>query len=158
MKIGERDLGEHLRLLAPLLGFIAAVWAGRMILDFAGAPPMEVHLCSVTGADAIAILLAVLLIYFKRFGGYLNVMACAILLEAWAQLLISAALLFTLLTGIPTIYNAPRYSFHMTVARNLFSHVTFSMAFGSLFGSAMGCLLLLLLRVMVPPESLHRHG
>jgi hypothetical protein len=158
MKIGNRGLYEHIRLLAPLLGFIAAVWAGRMVLDFAGAPAVEVHFCSVTGAGAISILLAVLLVYFKRFGGYLNVVACAVLLEAWAQLLISLTLVFTLLTGIPTIYSAPRYSFGMTVARNLFSHVTFSLGYGSLFGAGMGCLLLWLLRVLVPPESLQKHG
>jgi hypothetical protein len=158
MKIGERDLGEHLRLLAPLFGFIAAVWALRLVLDFAGAPPLVVHFCSVTLAGALSILFAVLLIYFKRFGGYLNVIACAILLAIWEQGLISAALVFTLLTGLPTIYNAPRYSFQMTVVRNLLSHVTFGLGFGSLFGAAMGCLLFLLLRVMVPPESLQRHG
>ena len=158
MKIGNRGLYEHIRLLAPLLGFIAAVWAARMLLDFAGAPAVEVHFCSVTGAGAISILLAVLLIYFKRFGGYLNVVACAILLEAWSQFLISLALVFTLLTRFPTIYNAPRYSGHMTVAQNLFSHVTFSLGFGSLFGAGMGCLLLWLLRMLVPPESLEKHG
>jgi hypothetical protein len=156
MKIGNRGLSEHIRLLTPLLVFIAAVWAGRMLLHFAGAPAMEIHFCSVTGAGAISVLLAVLLIYFKRFGGYVNVVACAILLEAWAQLLISLALVFTLLTRIPTIYNAPRYSGHMTVAQNLFSHVTFSLGFGSLFGAGMGCLLLWLLRVLVPPESLQK--
>jgi hypothetical protein len=158
MKIGEHSLVEHIRLLAPLLGFIAAVWAGRMVLDFAGAPAVEVHFCSVTGAGAISILLAVLLIYFKRFGGYVSVIACAILLEAWAQLLISLAIVFTLLTRIPTIYTAPRYSGHMTLVQNLFSHVTFSVGFGSLFGAGMGCLLLWLLRVLVPPESLQKHG
>jgi hypothetical protein len=158
MKIGEHGLGEHLRLLAPLLGFIAAVWALRMVLHFAGAPPLVIHFCSVTAAGAISILLAVLLIYFKHFGGYLNVVACAILLQAWAQLLISAALALTLLTGFHTIYSAPPYSGHMTLVQNIFSHVTFILAFGSLFGAGMGCLLFLMLRMLVPPESLERHG
>ena len=35
MRIGNRSFYEHIRLLAPLLGFIAAVWAGRMLLDAA---------------------------------------------------------------------------------------------------------------------------
>lgn len=153
MKIGGHGLRDHLRLLAPLFGFITAVWVLRMVLDYSGAPPLVVHFCSVTLTATISILLAVLLIYFKRFGGYLNVVACVILLELWEQGLISSALVFTLLTGFPTIYNAPRYSFHMTVARNLFSHLTFSMGFGILFGAGMGCLLFWMLRRLVPPES-----
>lgn len=158
MKIGGHGMREHIRLLAPLGGFIAAVWLLRMVLDYSGAPPLVVHLCSVTVAGTVSVLLAVLLIYFKRFGGYLNVVVCAILLEIWGQGLISFALVFTLLTGLPTIYSAPRYSFGMSVARNLFSHLTFSMGFGILFGAGMGCLLLWLLRLLVPPHLLEKHN
>jgi hypothetical protein len=158
MKIGEHRLQEHLRLLAPLFGLIAAVWALRMILDFAGAPHAVIHYCSVTAAGAISILLAVLLIYFKHFGGYANVVASAILLQIWEQFLISSAIIFTMLTGSSTVYSAHEFSGHMTPVQHVLSHLTFGLAFGSLFGAGMGCLLLWLLRMLVPPESLERRG
>jgi hypothetical protein len=158
MKIGKHKLGEHLRLLAPLFGLIAAVWALRMVLDFAGAPRMVIHYCSVTAAGAISILLAVLLIHFKRFGGYVNVVACAILLEIWEQGLISSAIAFSVITGSHTIYSASEFTGRMTPVQHLFSHLTFGLALGSLFGAGMGCLLLWMLRLLVPPESLERPG
>ena len=99
-----------------------------------------------------------LLVYFKRFGGYLSVITCAVLIEAWAQLLISLAIAFTILTDVPTVYTAPPFSGRMTPLQNMFSHVTFSLSFGSLFGAAMGCVLLWILRVLVPPESFQKHG
>jgi hypothetical protein len=158
MKIGERGFREHLHLLAPLFGLIAAVWALRMVLAVAGAPHVVIHYCSVTAASAISILFAVLLIYFKKFGGYANVAASAVLLHLWAQLLISGALTFAILTGTSNIYGAPEYAFRMTPVQNLLSHLTFSLAFGSLVGTAMGCLLLWLLRKLVPLETLEKRG
>jgi hypothetical protein len=158
MKIGDHELQEHLRLLAPLFGLIAAVWVLRMVLDFSGAPAMVIHYCSVTAAGAISILLAVLLIYFKNFGGYANVVASAILLEIWEQVLISSAIAFTVFSGSPTIYTAHEYSGRMTPVQHILSHLTFGVGFGSLFGAGMGCLLFWLLRMLVPPESLERHG
>ena len=41
MRIGEHGFGDHLRLLAPLFGLIAAVWALRWIADIASAPPAQ---------------------------------------------------------------------------------------------------------------------
>jgi hypothetical protein len=158
MKIGERVLREHLHLLAPLFGLIAAVWALRLILAFAGAPHVVIHYCSVTAAGAISVLFAVLLIYFKKFGGYANVVASVVLMHLWAQLLISGAIAFEILTGIRNIYNAPEFAFRMTPVQNLLSHLTFSLAFGSLVGTGMGCLLLWLLRKLVPPETLEKRG
>lgn len=157
MKIGEHGLREHLRLLTPLFGLIAAVWALRMVLDFAGAPPIVIHYCSVTAAGAISILLAVLLIYFKNFGGYASVAASAILLEMWEQLLIISAIAFSMLTGASTIYTAPEFSGHMTPAWHIAGHLTFGLGFGTLFGAGMGCVLFWMLGKLVPPETLERH-
>ena len=50
MKIGEHGLGDHLRLLAPLFAFIAAVWALRLVLYAAEAPTPLLRVCSVTVA------------------------------------------------------------------------------------------------------------
>jgi hypothetical protein len=158
MKIGGRGIREHLHLLAPLFGLIAAVWALRLVLGMAGAPQVVIHYCSVTAAGAISILFAVLLIYFKRFGSYSNVAASAVLLHLCEQLLISCAIAFSILTGVPTIYSAPEFAGPMTPVQHLLSHLTFGLAFGSLIGTAMGCLLLWLLRKLVPPETLEKRG
>jgi hypothetical protein len=158
MKIGKHGLGEHLHLLAPLFGLIAAVWALRLVLAIAGAPHVVVHYCSVTAAGSIAVLLAVLLIYFKGFGGYSNVAVSAVLLHLWEQVLISAAIAFDILTGTHNIYSAPEFAGHLTPVQHLVSHLTIGLAFGSLVGIGMGCLLLWLLRKLVPPETLEKRG
>ncbi len=158
MKIGQHDLHEHLHLLMPLFGLIAAVWALRLILAFAGAPHVVVHYCSVTAAGSISILLAVLLIYFKKFGGYSNVVASVILLHFWEQVLISAAIAFSILTGIPNVYISHEFSGPMTPLQHLLSHLTIALAFGCVVGTLMGCLLLWMLRKLVPPETLAKKG
>lgn len=158
MKVGQHDLHEHIHLLVPLFGLIAAVWALRIVLGFAGAPHVVVHYCSVTAAGAISVLFAVLLIYFKRFGGYSNVVASAILLHLWEQLLISAAIAFSILTGIPNVFIDHEFSGRMTPFQHLLSHLTIGLAFGCVIGTLMGWLLFWMLRKLVPPETLERKG
>lgn len=150
MKICGQGLKHHIRLLMPLFGLITAVWALRMVLDTAGAPSTLVRLCSVTVTGAASVLVAVLLIHARRFGSYPNVVLAAFLLVIWQQLLISGAIAFSALTGIRNIYSAPAYSFGMTPLQHVVGHLTFGVGSGTLFGTAMGCLLLWLLRRLVP--------
>ena len=100
MRIGEHGFKDHLRLLAPLFGLIAAVWALRWIADIASAPPALVRGISVSVAGAVAVLVAVILIHFKRFGGYTSVVVSAFLLILWEEILIVSAIIFTMVTGI----------------------------------------------------------
>jgi hypothetical protein len=158
MRIGGHGLRDHIRLLRPLFGLIAAVWLLRMVLDKAGAPPTVVRMVSVTVAAAASILLAVLLIHFKAFGSYASVVVSAFLLEFWSQLLICLAIAFSAITGTTNIYSAPEYSFHRAVGHrvargplvHIFAHLTAVLGFDTLFGAAMGCLLLWILRRLVP--------
>jgi len=158
MRIGGHGLREHIRLLMPLFGLIAAVWLLRMVLYKAGTPPTVVRMVSVTVATAVSILLAALVVHFKAFGSYANVVLAAFLLELWSQLLISIAIAFSAVTGTTNIYSAPEYSFHRAVGHrvahgplvHIFGHLTGALGFGTLFGAAMGCLLLWMLRLLVP--------
>jgi hypothetical protein len=150
MKICGHGLRNHLRLLAPLFGFIAAVWALRLVLGVASAPEIVLRWISVTLAGAFAIILAVLLIHSRRFGGYPNVVLAAFLLEAFAHLLISAAIAFYAVTGIPNIYTTPEYAHQMTPTNHILAHLTLGIGSGTLFGSAMSCFLLFLLRKLLP--------
>jgi hypothetical protein len=150
MRIGGHGLRDHIRLLMPLFGLIAAVWLLRLVMDKAGASPPQVRIVSVTVATAASILLAVLLIHFKAFGSYASVVAAAFLLELWSQLLICGAIAFSAVTGTANIYSAPEYSFHSGPGAHIFGHLTGVLGFGALFGAAMGCLLLWMLRRLVP--------
>jgi hypothetical protein len=150
MKIGGHGLRDHIRLLMPLFGLIAAVWLLRMVLDKAGTPPTVVRMVSVTVAGAASVLLAALLIHFKAFGSYPNVVVAAFLLELWEQLLICGAIAFSAFTGTVNIYSAPEYSFHSRPVAHIVGHLTGALGFGTLFGAAMGCLLLWMLRRIVP--------
>jgi hypothetical protein len=154
MKIGGHGIREHVRLLAPLFVLIAAVWALRMVADYAGAPMGLVRVFSVTVTGSVVILLAVVLIHVKKFGGYVNVCAATFMLMLWKESLISAAIAFSALTGIGTIYSAPEFSggprHVLTPVQHILGHITFGLALQSLLGAGMGCLILWILRALVP--------
>ena len=157
MKIGGHGLREHVRLLMPLFGLITAVWLLRLVMDLAGTPPAVVRFVSVTVAGSASILLAALLIHFKRFGSYPNIVVATFILEVWSQLLICSAIAFSALTGTTNIYSAPEYSHGSTPLTHIIGHITFGVGMGTLFGSAMGCLLLWLLRHIVPAAGGKTH-
>jgi hypothetical protein len=152
-------LRDHFRLLAPLFALIAAVWALRLVLDAAGAPYGVVRLSSVTVAGAVSVLLAVVLMHFRRLGRYSNVIVATILLVFWAQLLSVMAIAFAAVTGIQNVFAAPEYSPHgVGPLPHIAGHLTFGLGFGILVGSAMACLTLWTLRRLVPLESAFRKG
>jgi hypothetical protein len=154
MKIGQRGLGEHLKLLAPLFGLIAAVWALRWILDVASAPPALVRALSVSVSGAVAVLVAVALIHFKRFGGYTSVVVSAFLLILWEQLLIVGAIVVTMVSGKENIYTIPEFDPGATHLYHITGHITYGLGFEGIIASAMGCALLWVLRRLVPPAPI----
>lgn len=153
MKIGEHGLIEHLKLLVPLLGLVAAVWVIRIVLDVTGFPPRFVRAISVTGAASLAILLAATLIHVRRFGSYPSVVVASLALVIWGQLLIVVAIAFSVISGWENVFTAPEFSipgddpFHF---RHILGHLTFGVGAGTLYGAATGCLLLWFLRRFVP--------
>jgi len=157
MKIGGHGLREHIRLLSPLFGLIASVWLLRLVMDLAGTPRGIVRIVSVTVAGSASILLATLLIHFKRFGSYPNIVAATFLLELWSQLLICSAIAFSALTGTTNVYSEPEYSQGFTPLTHIIGHITFGVGMGTLVGGAMGCLLLWLLRHIVPAAGGKSH-
>jgi len=156
MKIGGLGIREHVRLVAPLFGLIAAIWALRWILGVVAAPRWLIGIFSLTLATPVAILLAVLLMHVRRIGGYTNVVVVSLLLNAWAQLLIVAAILVSVASGVENIYTRPEFSAlgndprHL---RHIYGHLVFGIAFSTPIGAAVGSFLLFLLRKMVPAEA-----
>jgi hypothetical protein len=152
MRICGYRMRDHVRLLAPLFGFVAAVWLIRLIVGM--LDPGLVRVFSVTGAYALAILLAAVLIHIRKFGSYPNVVASSVLLVVWGQLLIVLAIVFAVLTGTNNIFTAPQYSFPRVDPHHLkhiLGQLTYGVGAGILFGAAMGCFLLWILRMLVPP-------
>ena len=109
MKIGGHPLRQHLRLLAPLFALLAGVWVLRWIIGCVDTPGWLMHVVSLTVFSPVAILLAVLMLHVRRFGGYASVAVCSLLLTVWTELLIVLAILFTALTGIPNPYMRDPY-------------------------------------------------
>jgi len=155
MKSRKRGLRAHTRLLLPLFGLIAAVWLLRIIFHAAGTPPWITRLTSVSVATATALLLAVLFIHFRRFGGYASVVMSAFLLTVWEELLIVAAIVVSAQTGTINVYTVPEYSIPLKDPghiKHIYGHLTYGIGFGTLAGAAMGSLLLWLLRKLDPQQ------
>jgi hypothetical protein len=150
MKNMHNGLRDHIRLLFPVFGFIAGVWLLRWVMDAAGTPWFLTRLVSVTVASGVSVLLAVLLIHSQRFGSYPSVVVASFFINLWAEGLISAAILLTMLTGKTNIYSAPQYSGMQGHFEHLRAHLTLGIAIGTLEDSAVGCLLLWLLRTLIP--------
>jgi len=149
MKIKGHGVWDHIRLLAPLFGVIAVVWALRMGLAAVACPRTVWYYISISVVVPICIALAVFLIHIRRFGGYANVVLASLLLVVWSQLLIVTAIAFSALTGIETVYDMPEFTFGMnTPWKHIAGSLTFGVGMGTLFGAAMGCLLLWMLRKM----------
>ena len=152
MRIGGHSLGEHLRLLVPLFVFIAGVWALRIVLHELGVLHALVHIISITVAVALALLFAVVLIHVRGFGTYSSVVVATVLLVAWAQLLIILAIIFSVVTGTENIFTLPEFSpgddpRHI---KHILGHLTVVFGVGALIGSAFGCLILWMLRRVLP--------
>ena len=131
-------LRDQVRLLVPLFVLIAAVWALRLVLDASGAPSGIVRLSSVTVAGAVSVLLAVVLMHFRRLGRYSNAIVATILLVFWAQLLIVLTIAFAAVTGVQNVFAAPQYSppHGSGPLPHIAGHLTFGLGFGILVGSA----------------------
>lgn len=156
MRVGGHRMREHLRLLTPLFIFLALVWSGRLIFGAVGVPLWVSKLFSVTTAASVAVFLAVILIHKRRFGGYANVVVASLLLNFWSQFLIIIAILFSVATKTVNIYTLPEFSMKgddPSHLHHIYGHLTFGTGLGTLFGAGMGCLLLWLLRIMVPAHS-----
>lgn len=153
MKIHGHGLRDHVRLLAPLLGLLTGVWVLRLILGALDAPAWMTRIASMTVAGPGSVFLAVFLIHVRRFGSYPNVVVASLILNAWAQLLIIAAILFSVLTSTENVYTIPEYAMvgdDPLHRRHMYGHLTFGIGIGTLTSAAVGCLLLWLLRKMVP--------
>ena len=156
MNICRRGLRDHIRLLAPLFGFITIVWALRWGLDAAGFSHGLVRAFSVTGATSLAILIAVWLIHTRGFGSYPNVVVASLLLVIWEQVIIVVAIVFSVISKIENVFTEPEFSiqtddpYHL---RHIVGHLTFGIGAGMLFGAATGCLILWLLRKLVPARA-----
>jgi len=156
MKICGRGLRDHIRLLGPLFGLITLVWALRWAFDAAGFPHGLVRAFSVTVATSLALLIAVWLIHTRGFGSYPNVILASLLLTAWSQLIIVLAICFSVFSKIENVFTEPEFSiqgedpFHV---RHVLGHLTFGIGAGMLFGAATGCLMLWLLRTIVPARA-----
>jgi hypothetical protein len=151
MRIDGHSLRDYLHLLAPLGALMAAVWALRIVVYAAGARGDVLHIISVTLAGRLSILLAVIMIHRRRFGGYTSVITSVFLLTCWEQFIISAAILFTVLTGMTNVYSASRFTFGESPLAHLVGHLTIGIGSGTLLGAAMGCLLLLIVRKLMSP-------
>lgn len=154
MKIGQRTLREHLALTAPLLAVIAAVWLLRLVSGMSHGPSWLVRLLSVTGAIPLTVFLAAFLIHVKNFGGYASVILAAFILTAWGQLLIVIGIAAAVVTGTQNVFTRPEFSLPTEDPQQLLhmgSHLI-AIPLGSLFGAAMGCFMLWLLRKLVPQQ------
>ena len=161
MKVNGHGIRDHVRLLIPVLGLLTVVWALRLGLSACGSPRWCSRVVSVTGATAGCILLSAVFIHFRRFGGYANVVVSSLLLNLWAQLLIIGAIVFAVVTGTENIYAAPEFSLpefarsHLDPhhLRHIYGQLTFGIGLGTLTGAGVGCLMLWLLRLLLPMSS-----
>lgn len=155
MKIVGHGVREHIRFLGPLFGLLFVIFLCRLALSAAGAPLWLIRLFSVSGAAPGSVLIAVLMIHARRFGSYTNVVVASLLLNCWGQFLISLAIIFSVLTGTSNVFTRPEFSMRGDDPHHwlhIYGHLTFGIGLFTLLGAGMGCLLLWMLRLLVPVQ------
>ena len=153
MRIVGQRFRDHVRLLAPLFVLLTTIWFLRLMSAALNLPGWWLRIFSVTVATSFSVMLAVLLIHVRRFGGYTNVVLSSLLIHVWASGLIILAIVFSVLTGTENVFTRPEFSLHgddPLHLRHIYGHLTFGIGWGTLSGSAVGCLLLWLLRLLMP--------
>src|SRR3974377_2418833 len=146
MNFGEHGARGLFRLLGPAFVIVAAVWLFRLIIAAAGTPHWLARMISVTVAATVSVLLSVVLIHVRRFGGYATVVVASLLINVWAQVLIILSILVSILTKTENIYSAPEFSYGLNQWAHLYAHLTSGIGAGTLVSAAEGCLFLWLLR------------
>jgi len=151
MGFSRLKIGSQIRLLTPLFLLTASFWAIRIVLGEIDAPSWLLTIFSATVAIPLTVFLATLGIFARKEASYGAVLVSALFLVGAAQLLICGTILFSLLTGMHTIYTAPEFSpfEEPQHSLHLLSHLL-AIPVGALFGFAMGSLVLWALRKMVP--------
>ena len=99
---------------------------------------MVLHITSVTLVTAASTLLVGIMIHNRQFGSYANIVVAVFFLSCWEQLLISAAIAFTALTGLVNVYSAPEFSFGQSPWVHIAGHLVFGIGSGTLFGTVVG--------------------
>jgi len=153
MRVVGQRLRDHIRLLTPLFTLLTTIWSLRLMAAALHLPAWWLRILSVTVATSFSVMLAVLLIHVRRFGGYTNVVLSSLLIHVWASGLIILAIVFSVLTGTENVFTRPEYSLGVDDPlhlRHIYGHLTFGIGWGTLSGSAVGCLLLWLLRLLMP--------
>ncbi|HSR54205.1 MAG TPA: hypothetical protein VLV83_25530 [Acidobacteriota bacterium] len=153
MKINGKTISQHLGLIAPYLGLLSVIWLLRLVAYAAGLPMQWVTAVSLSVAMVVCTVLAVVQIHLGEWGSYSNVVLLAFFLNVWTQLQISLTVLFSMVTGIDTVYNHPSFTIPPGGGEpwtHIYGQMTFVLGFGTLFASASGCLLLFLLRLLLP--------
>jgi hypothetical protein len=155
MSFCGHGLRDHVRLLTPLFALIAIVWVLRLLLDAAGVSHAIVRIFSLTAATSLSILIAVWLIHTRSFGSYPNVIVASLLLVVFEQLIIVLAIVFAVLSKTENVFTKPQYSMpddpnHL---KHILGQLTFGIGAGILLGTATGCLMLWLLRMLVPARA-----
>ena len=155
MSFCGHGLRDHVRLLTPLFALIAVVWVLRLLLDAAGVSHAIVRIFSLTAATSLSILIAVWLIHTRSSGSYPNVIVASLLLVVFEQLIIVLAIVFAVLSKTENVFTKPQYSMpddpnHL---KHILGQLTFGIGAGILLGTATGCLMLWLLRMLVPARE-----
>jgi hypothetical protein len=114
-----------------------------------------VRVFSVTGATSLAILVAVWLIHTRGFGSYPNVVVASLLLVVFEQALIIAAIAFSVVSKTGNVFTKAEYSApdDPNHVKHILGQLTFGIGAGMLLGTATGCLMLWLLRMLVPARA-----
>jgi hypothetical protein len=156
MKIGGHRLIEHIRLLLPVLSLVTGVWLLRWIVSASGAPVELTKLVSLTTTTGVSTILAVLLIRSRGYGGYASVVLASFIISAWAQFLIVAAITYASVTQKNNVYTLPIYSLparDVTPLEHIYEHLTSGIGMGTIVSAGVGCLLMWLLRKMIPAKN-----
>jgi hypothetical protein len=109
MTLFGKSLAQYMRLQWALLALTLAVGVIRLVLPFLGASPEVMRFFSINLMATLGMVVYPILVHRRAFGGVPEVWTLLVIQLAVGAIVIAAAIVFTGLTGVETIYSAPEF-------------------------------------------------
>jgi hypothetical protein len=155
MMIFGKSLSEYFAFSKWILGLIALVGVGRLLLSLAGLPNSEVKWLSITIVGLMGIVYFALRVPTSGFGSYRQLLPLLVLQATVANGIVVGGILIAMATGVDNIYSAPEYSGGVDGKSwaHAGAHLLFGIVLGSLIAWLVAAGLMFIVRKVTPPAA-----
>jgi hypothetical protein len=152
LKIFDKTIAEYFAFQKAIVILILIVGLLRLTLSLAGLPDSIVTYISLTGMAVVGVVYCAIQIARTGFGSYRHLLPLFVMQALPANLIISAGIAITALTGVQNIFSSPEHSGPMVNRPWLHAggHLLDGLIIGPLIGWLVGSVLIFVIKKLSP--------